>query len=151
MAGRRAGWLDKQASISSAMCCGQSSSILRRAGRQTGGQAGSADQCRLAAAWLVAPDFGVPQASGSPNVDVTSEIAAAHCLASHNLEHYQAQAENVCRGAAAFVFCFLFLHCLTSGLWSITEPSPDAPATKGRRLAFVVDRALAAELLSALA
>ena len=26
---------------------------------------------------------------------------------------------------------FLFLHCLTSGLWSITEPSPDAPATKG--------------------
>ena len=80
----------------------------------------------------------------------------AHQTAGHRWQFTglqpQVAAKLGAKNSQAVCFCFvLFLHCLTSGLWSITEPSPDAPATKGRRLAFVVDRALAAELLSALA
>ena len=42
----------------------------------------------------------------------------------------------------------LFLHGLTSGLWSVTEPSPDAPGPRGQGMSICYNRALAAELVS---
>ena len=43
---------------------------------------------------------------------------------------------------------FLFLHGFTSGLWSVTVPSPDAPGPWGQGMSICYNRALAAELLS---
>ena len=45
-------------------------------------------------------------------------------------------------------YLFLFLHGLTSGLWSVTEPSPDAPGPRGQGMSICYNRALAAELVS---
>ena len=50
---------------------------------------------------------------------------------------------------ACLAACFvLFLHGLTSGLWSVTEPSPDAPGPRGQGMSICYNRALAAELVS---
>ena len=52
------------------------------------------------------------------------------------------------RCGRCFVCFYLFLHGLTSGLWSVTEPSPDAPGPRGQGMSICYNRALAAELVS---
>ena len=49
---------------------------------------------------------------------------------------------------SAFLCFTCVLHGLTSGLWSVTEPSPDAPGPRGQGMSICYNRALAAELVS---
>ena len=98
-----------------------------------------------AAAVLVPPPM--PASSGShpcPSPAATTPVARLHQQVLCPIT--QEPMEDPVTAADGRVF--VFLHGLTSGIWSVTEPSPDAPGPRGQGMSICYNRALAAELVS---